>query len=152
MIANQLIERRDRERRNNQMLDSIGSERLDEPDWLHFIGGDPYGGENENGLAFQASAGELEHAQRRPVKPLEIVDCDAQGPVAGEISQAASERRPDRPIVRGAALRLVQKERDLECSPLRRRKLWQHSRDVVVEQIGQARERQLDLSSSGMRR
>jgi hypothetical protein len=152
MLTNEFVQRGDGERSYGAMLDPVTGERSSKLGRLRFVRRDPDGGKQANGLAPQAPAREREHAGRGGVEPLDVVDGEKHGCCPGEVAQAISERGRHGPLVGRRAIRLLEQQRDLECSSLRRREVRQQRRDVVVEQIGQARERQLDLATTRVRR
>ena len=93
-------------------------------------------------LTVEARERMAESRERRGVKPLDVVDGDADRTVAGEQSQRPEERGGDRALV-GLRLRLPEQQRGLERAALDRRQLGQDIGGVVAEEIGQPREREL---------
>lgn len=64
-----------------------------------------------------------EERPRGGVKPLDVVDCDRDMPVARQDLQGPEERRRDCALVRRLAVGILQQESDAECAPLRWGKL-----------------------------
>ena len=148
MHANELVEPRDGQRAESEMLDSIASERTGQLARLGLVGGDPDGRQDADRLGLQPPARELEHTSRRWVEPLNVVDGDEHCRSVREDPHAGEESGCDRAIVGRDAVRIFKQERELECMSLRRRELRQHVNNEPIQQIGQTCERQPHLGAA----
>ena len=99
-------------------------------------------------LIVEAGKDVAKRRARRRVQPLDVVDREAEGTVAGEQSQCSEEGGGDRAVI-GVDLRLPEQQRGLERPPLDRRQLGQDVVGGVAEKVGQPRERERGL---GLRR
>ena len=93
--------------------------------------------QNGERLLVEACEDEPESGGRRGVEPLEIVDGEAELPVADEEIERGAERRGHGALVRRSPL-LAQEQGGLERPPLDRRQLGEDVVDDAPEEVAQA--------------
>jgi hypothetical protein len=125
-------------------LDSHGRERSPDSQ-RRFLSGAASRQEQSHSFGPQTTKRELEHRPRRLVEPLNVVDGDHQGHPRAHLSLHTQERRRDDPIAQWWSRWLVDQQRGPQRSPLRRGQRRQRLIQVVPEQVGHGRERQLRL-------
>jgi hypothetical protein len=98
------------------------------------------GGKHADRLVPQAAKGNLEHARRRRVEPLDVVERDHDRASLGKRPQDGEQREPDRVRIGSLLFWLDQQERDFERTPPDRRQRGRHLVEDRGEQIGESGE------------
>ena len=106
-------------------------------------------GEQERRPTVEPPRGERERVRRRGVEPLEVVDGDDNDRVAlCQSAQDVQEGDPDRMRLGGRTVGVYAQQRRLERAALWRRQSLDVSEVDAVEQVDQARERQLGVGAA----
>ena len=100
-------------------------------------------------LVSEAPSSVGEGRPRGRVEPLDVVDCDRDGPAPRQDLKRCEERRRNSPLVRWVPAGILEEERDLERAPLRRGKLGERLLANAGQEISDARECQDCLGLRG---
>src|SRR5688500_9881236 len=100
-------------------------------------------------LVSEAASRVSEGRPRGRVEPLNVIDCDRDGPVARQDLERCEERRRNGPLVGWLPARILEEERDLECAPLRWGKLGERLLANACQKVADARQRQDGLGLCG---
>src|SRR5436190_4478266 len=138
------MERADAERSHRQTPNALGVERALEHRRL-CAAAEPPREQEPYALRGKPSQRERERAGRRGVEPLEVVDREENRLALGEHLQGAARGDPECARLACTCGRVLEEQRDLERTSLRRREKRQYVGDDVLEQIAQADVREVAL-------
>jgi hypothetical protein len=98
----------------------------------------PCGGEDADPLILQTANGEPEHASRRRIDPLDVVDGEDERSRRSEDPEHSERRHRNRVLIRRRAIGLGPHQRDPEGSSLGSRYIARHRLEHVLEEISES--------------
>ena len=142
-LLEQAVKRADPQRTHGDALDPRRVERAIEVQRRLVVAGAAAREQQSRRLVAQSPHDELEHRPRRLVEPLDVVDGHEHGGGCAELVQHSQDCAADRAFVGGLPVSLLEQQRHFERVALGGGQRRQRVVEYPVEQVGDARERQL---------